>query len=280
MTEQKCFETPAQNVIDEHSTKKEVEVAKGFVLPASVCNFCDKHVKIDYTSPYGGWRTDYDFDTLLENICCDRMRAEVANIRKKHEKSVVEYFISVTDASTPPIYRKFRLTHFDKNKNILLVRKYFKEKTYLSGKGFYIYSKKNGTGKTALSCTIAKTLCGVMARTQYSFLNYPDFVNSYEQADFNDKYDILENYKESKVLVIDDLGKGRSTNQSITNIYDIVNFRNINQMITIVNSNISLHEISEKFDSSVSSRLYEMCDIIEMEGEDLRIATAKQEVTE
>ncbi len=277
MMEQKYFKSPAQDLILKNTTEGKGKAIVGVSFPADICNFCGEPVRISYDTQ-SGYRCDYDFDTLIQNLCCDKMKEIAEPMRKDHEKEIFEHFIYYADKETPLIYRKFRLGDFSTSKTAT-IRKYFKEKEYESGRGFYIYSRKNGTGKTALSCTIAKTLCGVKRKTRYAFLNYPDFVNRYEQADFNDKYDILDNYKESYVLVIDDLGKGRSTNQSITNIYDIVNYRNINQMITIVNSNISLQEISEKFDSSVSSRLYEMCDIMEMEGEDLRIATAKQEAT-
>lgn len=278
MMEQKYFKSPVQDLILENTTEgKSNKTVMGVSFPADICNFCGEPVRISYDTQ-GGFRSDYDFDALIENLCCDKMKAIAETMRKDHEKEIVEHFIYFADKETPLIYRKFRLGDFPTIKTAT-IRKYFKEKEYESGRGFYIYSRKNGTGKTALSCTIAKTLCGVKRKVWYSFINYPDFVNKYEQASFDDKYFLLDRCREAYVLVIDDLGKGRSTNQSITNIYDIVNYRNINQMITIINSNISLQEISEKFDSSVSSRLYEMCDIMEMEGEDLRMATAKQEVT-
>jgi DNA replication protein DnaC len=278
MTEQRYFKSPAQDLVFGNTTEgNSNKTVMGVSFPADICNFCGEPVRISYDTQ-NGFRSDYDFDALVKNLCCDKMKAIAETMRKDHEKEIVEHFIYFADKETPPIYKKFRLGDFPTSKTAT-IRKYFKEKEYESGRGFYIYSRKNGTGKTALSCTIAKTLCGVKRKIWYSFINYPDFVNKYEQASFDDKSFILERCREAYVLVIDDLGKGRSTNQSITNIYDIVNYRNINQMITIVNSNISLQEISEKFDSSVSSRLYEMCDIMEMEGEDLRMATAKQEVS-
>ena len=215
---------------------------------------------------------DYGFDLMIRDACCEDSVKSIEKFRKEYTKLQFLKAIEFIDKnSTPKIYKPLRLDDFKDNTPVYN-KIHSMIKSYPDSKGLFVYSRNNGTGKTALSTVYAKTITAFKGAKKYQFMNYPEFVNKYEQLGFQDKEDYLNSFKKAKVLVIDDLGKGRSTNQSITNIYDIVNYRVNNGMIVICNSNLSLSEIGKEFDSSVASRLYEMCDIIEMKGKDKRIS--------
>lgn len=235
---------------------------------------------VDPTNPYRlAEHTNIADDLSDIEYCCEGLKNEMMKYQKPYRKAFIDLAIWSTDErSTPKIYRGLTVENFKDKKYYSKIIDHISRRD----KSLYIYGKKNGTGKSALSCVVAKTIVALTKKPKYIFLNYPEFVNKYEQYSFDEKADYLYDLKEGRVLVIDDLGKGRSTNQSISNIYDIINFRYNNQMKVIINSNLSLTEISSQFDSSVASRLFEMCDIIEINDRDLRIEgiTAKQEVTE
>lgn len=249
-----------------------------------ICKHCKGDIKFFDLCTYGADLYGSSGKFIFEDLggiefCCDKVRASVLTLQKPYRKAFIEDAIkSVDNKCTPTIYRGLTVDNFKDKKYYSKIIDHISKRE----KSLFVYGKKNGTGKTALCCVVAKTIVALTKKPRYVFLNYPDFVNKYEQVSFNEKADYLEDLKGCRVLVIDDLGKGRSTNQSISNIYDIINFRYNNQIKVIINSNLSLTEISSQFDSSVASRLFEMCDIIEINDKDLRIEgiTAKEEVEE
>lgn len=239
----------------------------------TICNHCGKDVEplhFDYCGNPSK-RNSYGFGLIIKDVCCDDMKLVLEPFRKEFVKKFFEMAInSINEKSTPKIYQHLKLADFKNNKLVYDKIKKMID-SYPDIKGLYAYSKNNGTGKTALSTVYAKVVCALSGFYRYKFLNYPEFVNKYEQLPFEDKGYYLNGFKKADLLVIDDLGKGRSTIQSTANIYDIVNHRINNEMIIICNSNLSLGEIGKQFDSSVASRLYEMCEIIDMKGKDLRL---------
>lgn len=266
------FISPVAKVVKENSFLKKIEapvMGLSFGSEVACCNFCKNLVSVFPVYENSNNVDNFGFDEILEKLCCDEMRGKASECRKEHEKDYVEFRIKEVDAiSTPPIYRAFRINDFSQAR---IVKKIKDFSAGYTGKGLYIYSAKNGTGKTTLCCVSAKTYCAFWGVEKYSFFNYAEFVNKFEGLDFDERAELLETYKNARILVIDDLGKGRLSPMSLSNIYDIINHRSMNMLTTIVSSNLSLEQIGESFDSSVASRLFEMCDLIEMKGNDMRI---------
>lgn len=260
------FKSPALKVFLANVTTAK-EPLLGHKIKKHTCNFCGKRSGFNFLPHEVDKTNNYGFDSVLDSACCENMRNELEKCRQMHKKEYLEYSIQLIDElSTPQIYKRFRITNV-KEKSV-----YGKIKEKFSGKkGFYFYSKDNGTGKTATSCIVCKTKCAYLGFKKYEFMNYTDFVSKYEQLPFEEKGDILEKYKTCNILLIDDLGKGRNTATAVSNIYNIVNYRVINELFTVFTSNLTPLEISETFDSSVASRLFEITEIIEMKGKDLRL---------
>lgn len=86
---------------------------------------------------------------------------------------------------------------------------------------------------------------------------------------------MLESCKTRQVLVIDDLWAESSTDFRESNIrqelYDIVDSRYNNGLITIITTNISPQEVAEFYGDRVLSRINGMCKWINVKGEDKRI---------
>ena len=269
------FKSPAFKMLLKNVTTTSEIIYDDVMADKNICKFCGEQSLFCYDFHAAFINNDFGFNAIVEGACCKKMEIELEKCRKSHIKEYIKYCTSTIDKlSTPVIYRDFTMSSLKEieqhKKAEKQIRDYFK-KGLKEKLGVYIFSKKNGTGKTATACIICKTACAYLGYRKYEFMNYPEFVSKYEQASFEDKEDLLNIYKRIRILLIDDLGKGRSTVTSISNIYDIINTRNNNRKITIFTSNLSITEISKSFDSSVASRLFEMTEIIEMGGKDLRL---------
>lgn len=80
----------------------------------------------------------------------------------------------------------------------------------------------------------------------------------------------LNQYTSAQVLYIDDLLKGRLTETDINIMYEIVNYRYMNNMPVIISTEKSTDDLLA-FDEAIGSRLIEMCrgNIIQLQGREL-----------
>jgi DNA replication protein DnaC len=72
-------------------------------------------------------------------------------------------------------------------------------------------------------------------------------------------------------LFIDDFGAEKMTDFLFENIYKIIDRRYENGLPIYLSSNFSLKELAEKSGDRIASRIAEMCEIINMSGQDKRI---------
>ena len=73
------------------------------------------------------------------------------------------------------------------------------------------------------------------------------------------EYDKLMNtYKNSKVLLVDDLFKGNVTQSDLNIFFEIVNHRYFNNLPMIISTEMLMDELL-KVDEAIGSRLMEMC---------------------
>lgn len=83
--------------------------------------------------------------------------------------------------------------------------------------------------------------------------------------------DLIDNMTSEKKLVIDDVGAEKQTDWSQEKFYMIVN-RMYNKMHRLfISTNLSLEEFQEKYGERLFSRIAEMCEIVELTGEDRRL---------
>lgn len=266
------FISPALDVY-KNNVKTEISDCGKFELRKDVCKFCGQRSGFNFDRHLVRKDNCFGYDQVVSSACCEKMRETLENCRSLHEKAYLRHFMGlVEENSTPQTYRGLNLVDLKKYEH--QKKAYEKIKQYFKGgmkKGFYLFSEKNGTGKTATACIISKVICAYNGWKSFKFVNYSDFVLNYETMSFEEKGQAIEMYKTCNLLVIDDLGKGRVTPSAVSNIYSIVNHRNMNNLLTIITSNMKISDISQNFDSSVASRLFEMTDVIELNGKDLRL---------
>ena len=138
------------------------------------------------------------------------------------------------------------------NAFVLNFQKFRKE-----GKGIYIYSSTKGTGKTYLSYCLANE---VMRRYDVnakftSILEYLDLTKKgySSMADKEGKDGIVK----ATVLILDDIGVEVSREWVNTTLYQLINYRYANKLITIITSNYPVEQL--KVDDRIKDRINAMC---------------------
>lgn len=127
-----------------------------------------------------------------------------------------------------------------------------------------------GAGKTHLGTAICGELMNGGAAVIY--MAYRNAVTKIKQNIIDEEvYNReLNQYTSARVLYIDDLLKGRLTETDINIMYEIVNYRYMNNMPIIISTEKTPNDLLI-FDEAIGSRLIEMCrgNIIQLQGKEL-----------
>lgn len=127
-----------------------------------------------------------------------------------------------------------------------------------------------GAGKTHLGTAI----CGALITSGVSviYMAYRNAVTKIKQSITDeDNYNReLNQYKLARVLYIDDMLKGRLTETDINIMYELVNYRYMNNMPIIISTEKEPNDLLV-FDEAIGSRLIEMCrgNIVQFRGKEL-----------
>ena len=110
-----------------------------------------------------------------------------------------------------------------------------------------------GAGKTHLAAAIANFAVGMGVPTL--FLTVPDLLDtlrfSYagDENTFEERFNDIRN---AKLLVLDDFGTQNATGWAQEKLFQIVNYRYINKLPTVITSNLALDEIEPRIRSRIS----------------------------
>lgn len=126
-----------------------------------------------------------------------------------------------------------------------------------------------GSGKSHLSTAIAINLIDKGVKVIY--MPYRDVITKIKQNMLDGEcYSlILGKYKTSELIVIDDLFKGKITESDINIMFEIINYRYLNNLPMIISSEYIIEKLLE-LDEAVGSRILEMCrgNTIEIQGKE------------
>lgn len=132
-----------------------------------------------------------------------------------------------------------------------------------------------GTGKTLLATIIINELifrhavpCLFMKTTRS--LDRLRATYNVGSASYGMGESIESYYHRVPVLVLDDFGAQKETSWADETLYDIIDTRYEEGLCTIVTSNLNLKELSESGAGRISSRLLEICHIIEFPEKNYR----------
>ena len=190
-------------------------------------------------------------------------------------------------AEIPPRYLNCRVENYDLKRPgtspshvraSLAARKFIEEwKTRDRG---LLFIGPVGVGKTHLSVAILKTLIedwGVRGL----FCDFSDLLEriqaTFSRTNPDSADDVLAPYRDAELLVLDELGARRPTDWVRDVLYGLINTRYNRQRLTIVTSNYSDtpsragdETLEMRIGAMVRSRLYEMCDLVVLDGLDYR----------
>lgn len=137
--------------------------------------------------------------------------------------------------------------------------------------GNLLFLGKTGLGKTHLSIAIANEL--LKKGEDVFYISAPTLFARIEKERFTENADeTLSSAVSAGLLIIDDLGAEMKSNMTVSSLYRILNERLQNGRPTIINSNLSVPEISSVYDERIASRIFGNFDAYMFLGQDIRVA--------
>ncbi|MFQ5745396.1 MAG: ATP-binding protein [Acidobacteriota bacterium] len=143
-----------------------------------------------------------------------------------------------------------------------------------------LFAGPAGVGKTHLAVALLHALIdqhGVAGR----FADYRDLLrsiqDSYNPVSQTSELEILRPVLSAEVLLLDELGTRRPSNWVLDTVTHILNDRYSNQRLTLITTNYpdepeawSDQTLKDRVGTYAHSRLYEMCRLVSMQGDDFR----------
>jgi len=136
-----------------------------------------------------------------------------------------------------------------------------------------------GTGKTHLATAVLRELTASKG-VQGLYVDMLELIQqlqmSFESPTMT-RERILSPVVETELLVLDELGAGKTTAWVMDLIYYIINTRYMRKRLTICTTNFKdvastagEETLADRVSSRVRSRLFEMCNVVQLRGEDYR----------
>lgn len=149
-----------------------------------------------------------------------------------------------------------------------LIEKFDTEKENL------LLTGQTGLGKTFLCNCIAKELLD----SGYTVLYFtaPQLFKLFEESRFHredmqdESKDLLSTLFNVDLLIIDDLGTESISTITISDLFNVVNSRYLNQTSTIISTNLSFGQMQERYSERVVSRIIGQYTLLKFFGEDIR----------
>lgn len=120
----------------------------------------------------------------------------------------------------------------------------------------YLYGS-TGSGKTYFSICLLRELLKQKQNCLFinSLLLDRDLLLSMKDGHEYSEAHLIRKYSECDFLFLDDLGVESDSPRVLREYYEIINNRINNEKVTIINSNLSLDELSQKLGKRITSRL-------------------------
>lgn len=117
---------------------------------------------------------------------------------------------------------------------------------------------QSGSGKTHLSVALALNFINKGIKAAY--MPYRNVITSLKQniTDEAAYKKIIYKFQSCEVLLIDDLYKGKINDSDINIVFEIINYRYLNNLPIIVSTEFTVERLLD-FDEAIGSRIYEMC---------------------
>ncbi|MGL5352065.1 MAG: ATP-binding protein [Clostridium sp.] len=132
-----------------------------------------------------------------------------------------------------------------------------------------LFHGSSGTGKTFLSCCIAKDLLDSGFLVVYKTSD--ELIKGLRDIRFNNNYDLEELLINCDLLIIDDLGAEQITEFSATELFTLINKKILKKKKMLISTNLNLPMISKLYSERIFSRLVGNFKLCKFYAEDIRI---------
>lgn len=149
------------------------------------------------------------------------------------------------------------------------------------GMGLYLYSNCKGSGKTRMATSIANELIyehGMSVKFATSVQIINEIKASWDKEEGVTEHQLLDDLAKAEVLIIDDFGIETVRDWIAEKIYQIINQRYINKLITIFTSNLSIDELA--YDDRITNRIREKCYMLAFPNESIRNYISERNMAE
>jgi DNA replication protein DnaC len=145
------------------------------------------------------------------------------------------------------------------------------------GRGLWLFGD-TGTGKTTLAMLISKA--ALEAGKTVAIYSLPKLLarirRTYDSEPGGDSYlSFFERLTSVDLLHIDDLGAEKRSDWVLEQLYALVNERYEAQRSILITTNLPHPELEEQIGSRTVSRLTQICDEVEVRGEDRRYGSIR-----
>lgn len=206
-------------------------------------------------------------------------RYDEALARREQERERQRYLEQVDEKHRHCTLGNFNVTE-DNQYAYTLAKSFSSDFARVNGQGIYFWGPC-GVGKSHLIHAIRNELDKQGVRV--ILVSVPDLFDRFK-ANFgrNDgtEQKMLDRLYKCDVLILDDLGAEKPSDWVADIFYKITNYRNNNRKSTLITSNFSIDEITERFENPktgdritgerIADRLAEVCFIAKMTGESHR----------
>jgi DNA replication protein DnaC len=128
-----------------------------------------------------------------------------------------------------------------------------------------------GTGKTYLLCAMVREY--ILRERRCRLFNSNDFICRVTSAYGNALEFIEENVSDHHVIAVDDLAAERQTDAARSHLYHLINFCYTESKRLLITTNLTAQELYTR-EPRIASRLSEVCEFIQIKGEDYRARIA------
>lgn len=203
----------------------------------------------------------------------ERRKAFMERLSEEATERLPEY---IAEIGIPEKYRGARIEEMK-----LLPAKYGRwAREYADRRGSLYLCPCAGSGKTYFAAAVLRAIVetevsrmvehGELSRPSAAFVNVPALLTDLRSLGMRASAMRVKTLIARAFIVLDDMGAESISDWTGDILYQIVNGRYNEGRPLIVTSNLMLEEIGERLHERLSSRLYEMCRVIEFPKRDLR----------